>query len=90
MTDSKFWSRKLLAATLSAGALVLSWVACQWLTVAREYYGTLATSVVALFTAYSGANVAAGIVAKRSGLASRTYEAPNLVAKRVAPKSEDE
>ncbi len=80
----KFWSRKLLAATLSAGLLAVCWIACQWLVFAREYYSTLATSIVALFTAYSGANVVAGLVA------TKVSPPGTLVAKRVAPKSDEE
>lgn len=56
----KFWSRKLAAASLSAGLLAVCWVLCQWLSLSREYFGTLCTSIVALFTTYAGANVAHG------------------------------
>lgn len=52
-----FWSRKLAGASLSAGALLIAWVLCQWLPLARENFGTLCTSIVSIFSVYAGVNV---------------------------------
>lgn len=52
------FSRKFLAATGTAAIMSICWALCQWLPGAREYFSTLITGLVGIFTTYSAANVA--------------------------------
>lgn len=59
-----FFTRKFVAATLTAALMFIAWVLCQWLTSAREYLPTLITGLGAALTAFTAGNVAQDHVLK--------------------------
>jgi hypothetical protein len=76
----KFITRKFVAATLTSGLMVASWVASQWLPGAREYLPGLFTGLVAALSAYTAGNVA------QDHVLSKTAAVVDKAAKFVLPK----
>jgi hypothetical protein len=60
-----FFSRKFVSASLSVGMIFLGGLVCVFAKPFQDIYSTYVTGVVSIFTAYSGANVVAGLVSKK-------------------------
>jgi hypothetical protein len=80
----KFITRKFVAATLTSGLLAICWVLCEWLTKAKENYGTLATSLVGALSAYTVGNVVQDHVLSKT--AAGVQKAAEFVLPQAQPK----
>lgn len=54
---SAFMTRKFVAATATAGIMLVAWVASNWLLQAANNYGTLVAGLGAALTAYTAGNL---------------------------------
>jgi hypothetical protein len=73
----RFITRKFVAATLTAALLAICWVLCNWLTAARDNYGTLATSLVAALSAYTAGNVMQDHVLSKTSTPVKKFVLPS-------------
>jgi hypothetical protein len=62
----RFVTRKFVAATMTAALMFIAWVLCQWLSFARENFGTLVTGLCGALSAYTAGNVMQDHVFTRS------------------------
>jgi hypothetical protein len=54
---AKFWTRKFVAATLTAFLMAACWVASEWMPNARPQLPALLTGLVGALSAYTAGNV---------------------------------
>jgi hypothetical protein len=76
MNWASYTTRKVI---LGAGAVALvagGWVACQWLPVAGEHYGTMVAGIGALYATFCGANTLQDHILKTKPAPSKPQPKP--------------